>query len=105
MATKDKYAVIKAKGSQYKVFEKDEILVDFLGKEKFSPKVLLLVDSGKVKIGKPELKGVKIQAKVIDEEVKGKKITVMKYKAKSRYRKKTGFRPKYTRVLIQKISS
>ena len=99
-----RYAVIKIKGVQYKISEKDEILVNFLGDEKPDPKVLLVVDDGKVLIGKPEVKGAKVDLKILENKLKGKKITVSKYKAKSRYRRKIGFRPLYTRLLVEKIS-
>lgn len=99
-----KYAVIEIKGSQYKVARGDEILVDKLGSEKPEAQVLLLVDAEKVKVGKPHLKDVKLKLEVINDEVKGKKISVMKYKAKSRYRRKIGFRPKFSRIKIASIS-
>ena len=98
-----KYTVIKVGGSQYKVSEKEEILVNKIsGKPQID--VLLLVEGEKVVVGKPSLKDVVVQCKVLGEE-KGKKIDVIKFKAKSRYRRKTGFRPQYTRLLIEKISS
>jgi len=101
----NKYAVIRLNGRQYKIEEKEEFLLDGFGGKKFSPEVLLVADGGKIKVGKPLVKGAKIVLKVIDKEVKGKKITVLKYKAKSRYRKKIGFRPQYTLVRVEKITS
>ena len=105
-----KYAVIRLQGHQYQVSEGEEILVDRLGEKKPEAEILLLVDDQtktkkgeEVKIGKPEVKGAKIKFKVLGEE-KGKKIYVQKFKAKSRYRKKTGFRAKYTKLRIEKIS-
>ncbi len=99
-----KYAVIKIQGHQYQVSEKEEILVDFLGETKPEPEVLLISDEGKVKVGKPTVKEGKVTLKVVEPEVKGEKIYVRKYKAKSRYRRKIGFRPKYSKLLVQKIS-
>ena len=99
-----KYAVIKIKGQQYKVSEKDEILVGKLGEDKAEAEVLLLVDDGKVKVGKPKVKGAKVNLKIVEKEIKGKKLHVMKFKTKSRYRKKIGFRPVYSRLLVEKIS-
>lgn len=100
----EKYAVIRAKGHQYKVTEGEEILVDYLGKEKPEIEVLLIVDGEKINIGKPVLKDAKITLKVMAELEKGTKIDIRKYKSKSRYKKHTGFRPKYTRLLIEKFS-
>jgi large subunit ribosomal protein L21 len=99
-----KYIIFRLKGNQYKAQEGDEVLIDKLGSDKTKAEVLLLVDNGKVKVGKPILKNVEVKFKVLSEEEKGKKLTVLKYKAKSRYRKKIGFRPVYTRLLVQKIN-
>lgn len=98
-----KYAVIRLQGKQYKVSEGEEILVDRLGSKKPEADVLLVVDDGKVKVGKPKVIGSKVNLKVVDQEEKGEKIRVFKYKAKSRYRRKMGFRPVYTRLLVEKI--
>lgn len=98
-----KYAVISLQGHQYKVEEGQEILVDSLGGEKPDPKVFLVVDGKAVKIGTPEVSGAKVSLKVLGEE-KGKKLYVQTFKAKSRYRRKKGFRPLYTHLLVQSIS-
>ena len=99
-----KYAVIKYSGHQYKVSEGDTILVDRLLDPKAEPRVLLVVDEDKVKVGKPEVEKAKVAVKLLGEE-KGVKLVNYKYKAKSRYRKHTGFRPLYTKVEIGKITS
>ncbi len=99
-----KYAIVKIKGQQYKVSEGDEILVDKLGTDKSDVKVFLVVDEKGVKIGKPEVKGVKVKIKILEAEEKGKKLYVQTFKAKSRYRRKIGFRPTYSRLLVEKIS-
>lgn len=98
-----KYAVIVLKGKQYKVTEGERILVDKFDKEA-ELKTLLLRDEGKLLIGKPYLEKAKVTFKQ-EDVVKGKKIDVFKYKAKSRYRKHTGFRPQFTPVVIESISS
>ena len=99
-----KYAVIRIKGNQYKVTQGEEILVDKLMEAKLDPEVLLVVVNGKVTVGKPKVKRVKVKVKVVNAQVKGKKLYVQKFKAKSRYRRKYGFRPVYTRLLVEKIS-
>ncbi len=100
-----KYAVIRLQGHQYKVEEKEEILVDRLkDPKKIEADVLLVSDEGKVKVGKPTVKGAEVDLKLVAEEVKGEKLYIKKFKAKSRYRRKTGFRPKYSKLLVQKIS-
>jgi large subunit ribosomal protein L21 len=106
MTTKgiQKYAVIRLQGRQYKVMEGQELLIDKMTDLKLVPEVLLVVDGEKVDVGKPVLKDAKVAIKIIKDVEKGEKIEIYHFKAKSRYRKHTGFRPQYTRVLVGKIS-
>lgn len=97
------YAVIRLNGKQYKVSEGEEILIDRLADPKVEPEVLLVADGDKVSVGKPIVSGSKVKIKILGEEM-GEKIHGLKYKAKSRYRKHWGFRPQYTKLLIEKIS-
>ena len=101
-----KYAVFSQNGKQYKVSEGEEILMDHLNQEKGKTlefnDVLLVVNDGKSSIGTPTVKGAQVQVQVLDQ-VKGDKIKVVKYKAKSRYRKSIGFRSQLTRVKIEQI--
>lgn len=60
-------------------------------------KVLLVADGENVKIGTPFLEEAKVSAK-IEEEGRGKKVTILKYKPKTRYRIKKGHRQPYTLV-------
>ena len=103
-----KYAVVRLAGHQYKVEEGQELLVDKLEQEKDKefevPEVLLVVDEGKIEIGQPLVKKTKIKAKVI-EHLRGEKIRVARFKAKSRYRKVKGFRPSLTKIQIGKFAS
>ena len=55
-----------------------------------------------MRVGTPTVDGVKVVA-TSQGEGKGKKIIVFKYKPKVRYRKKTGHRQLYTRLMIDKI--
>lgn len=97
------YAVIAINGRQYKVSEKEEFLVDKISAKDIVPKVLLIVDDKKILVGKPEVKGAKAKIKIVKEVEMGKKVKVLKYKAKSRYRRHIGTRPQYTRILVEKI--
>jgi len=99
-----KYVVIKLKNSQYRVSEDEEILIDrLLEGEKLTPEVLLYVDGENMKAGEPNLDKVAVKLEVLGEEM-GKKIHVQKFRSKSRYRRKIGSRPKYTRIKVGKIS-
>jgi large subunit ribosomal protein L21 len=101
-----KYAVIRTGGKQYKVSEGDELLIEKLDREKGKAivfdEVLLLVDGQKVTLGKPLIKGATVKAEIL-EQIRGKKIRVAKFRAKSRYRKVKGHRQKLTKVKIKKI--
>jgi len=98
-----KYAVLRISGKQYRVSEGDEILIEGYKSGEIKIETLLISYGEKIEIGKPILEKVKIGYKIIGEE-KGEKIEVIKYKSKSRFRRHTGFRPQYTRVLVNKIS-
>jgi len=65
-------------------------------------KVLLIADGDKASVGNPIVDGAKVIA-TSKGEGKGKKVIVLKYKPKVRYRKKTGHRQLYTRLAIDKI--
>ena len=99
-----KYVVIRIKGTQHRVSEGDEVLVGKLGDDEPEAEVLMLVDGEKIKVGKPTLKDVKIKLKILEKEVKGIKLYVQTFKAKSRYRRKIGFRPVHTKLLVEKIA-
>ena len=65
-------------------------------------RVLLIADGDKVTVGTPTVEGAKVVA-TSQGEGKDKKIIVLKYKPKVRYRKKTGHRQLYTRLVIDQI--
>jgi len=65
-------------------------------------RVLLIGDIDRLVVGTPTIDGAKVVA-TSQGEGKGKKIIVFKYKSKVRYRKKTGHRQPYTRLVIDKI--
>ena len=102
------YAVIEACGKQYKVEEKDVVFFEKLdaeeGKKVTFDKVILVSDNGKVQVGNPYVKGVKVEGKVVAHG-KGKKIIVFKMKAKKNERKKQGHRQPYTKVEITSIKT
>lgn len=101
------YAVIKTGGKQYKISEGDVIEVDRLLQKKdqevIFKEVLLAFVNEKLEIGKPNLEKVTVSGRVLDE-IRGKKVRVAKFKAKSRYRRSTGFRAELSKVKIEKIN-
>lgn len=102
-------AVIKTGGKQYKVKQGDKIKVEKLDAKKddsidFGDVLLVADKDGKdVKVGAPIVSGAKVKAKVLRQD-RAKKIDVIKYKRKVRYRKKTGHRQDFTEVQIEKIT-
>ena len=100
------YAIIETGGKQYKVTPGQTIDVERLdvaeGGKIDLDRVLLIADGDKVTVGTPTVDGAKVVA-TSQGEGKGKKIIVLKYKPKVRYRKKTGHRQLYTRLVIDKI--
>ena len=100
-------AIIVTGGKQYTVAEGDVLFVEKLGVEaeetiKFE-QVLAVLDGENTKIGAPVVEGASVEAKVI-KNGKGKKIHVLRYKAKKNEKKKIGHRQPYTKVEITKIA-
>ena len=102
------YAIIESCGRQYKVAEGEVIFFEKLdveeGKKVTFDNVVLISDDGKVQVGAPYVKGVKVEGKVVSHG-KGKKIIVFKMKAKKNYRRKQGHRQPYTKVEITGIKT
>jgi large subunit ribosomal protein L21 len=100
------YAIVRTGGKQYRVQQGATIDVERLaapeGGRVELPDVLLLDEDGRVTVGTPTVPGVKVVAEVVSHG-RGPKLIVFKYKAKTRYRKKTGHRQAFTRLAIQRI--
>jgi len=104
------YAVIKTGGKQYKVKEGDILDVEKLDKKEgdsfeFEDVLLTFDDQSKFELGIPTLSKASVKVKVLDPVFKAEKVVIVKYKAKKRYRRKTGHRQKYTRVQVEKITA
>ena len=100
-------AIIKTGGKQYKVSTGDKIKVEkLIGEEgdkiTFS-EVLFLGDEKKSQVGKPFLKDVSVEGKLLKTSQQ-KKVTGIKFKAKKRYKVKFGHRQVMTEVAITKIN-
>ena len=103
-----KYAVIDISGHQLIVSEGDILSVDLINtKEKAklsTDKVLLIATDDNVQVGNPYVKDSLVDYQIIGHK-QGKKLHIFQYKAKSRYRRKTGFRPQLTDIKITSIST
>ena len=102
------FAIIKTGGKQYLVEEGTVVKIESLkGDLKIGDKVsfdeVLLSDNGKdaTTVGAPFIKGAKVEA-TVQKIARAKKVTVIKYKAKSNYFKKRGHRQPFMEVKITK---
>ena len=100
-------AVIVTGGKQYTVSEGDVLFIEKLNAEAESTvkfdQVLAVLDGENSKVGTPVVEGASVEAKVV-KIGKGKKITILRYKAKKNEKKKMGHRQPYTKVEITKIA-
>ncbi|MGH3035323.1 MAG: 50S ribosomal protein L21 [Gaiellaceae bacterium] len=99
------YAVVKIGGKQYRVSEGQRLLVDRLpyGEGKtFHPDLLMVGGEGEPKLGADGLEGQQVTAKVA-EHVLGEKLIIGKYRKRTGYRRRRGFRAHLTRIEIQSI--
>lgn len=100
------YAIVKAGGRQEKVTVGDIVVMDRVSgavgdKVELTP--LLLVDGEKVTSAAKDLEKVTVSAEIVRDE-KGPKITIMKFKNKTGYRKRQGHRQKLTRLKVTAIA-
>jgi large subunit ribosomal protein L21 len=99
------FAIIETGGKQYMVSEGDTVKIEKIsGEFKAGDSVtfdkVLLVDNGQdTTIGAPYIPGAKVQAEIKKID-RAKKVTVIKYKAKSNYFKKRGHRQPFFEVKI-----
>lgn len=102
------FAVIETGGKQYVVSVGDILDVELLGDYKEGDKIefdqVLMSDDGTAAtIGDPYIAGAKVKASYIGEK-KGKKITILRYKAKSNRSRKQGHRQKHATVKIESLA-
>lgn len=100
-------AVIQVGGKQYIVAEKETLLVDRLqdGTKELTLDALMVFDDKTATVGTPTVKGATVKANVVEDEVKGDKLRIIRFKAKKRVHTETGHRQKYSRIQVDKISA
>ena len=100
------YAVVRTGGKQYRVEEgraiKVERLLGEVGDVIELGDVLLMDAEGALTVGAPTISGARVMG-TIAEQGRSKKIVVFRYKAKTRYRKKTGHRQHFTTIVVDDI--
>lgn len=102
------YAVIKTGGKQYRVTEGQVLKVEKLEAETGAvvdfDQVLLVADGERIAVGTPYLSGAKVAARV-EEQGRGQKIRIIKFRRRKHYMKTQGHRQSYTAVRIDTISA
>jgi len=104
-AVSGEFAVIMTGGKQYKVSVGETVTIEkMIGEFKVGDKItfdkVLLVDDGSnTTIGTPHIEGAAVTG-TLSEIGRAQKVTVIKYKQKSRYFKKNGHRQPFFKVKI-----
>ena len=100
-----KFAILKLGGSQYTIEEGKEYEIPKFSAEIGKLKLTDIIAAGEgseVSIGTPMLDKAAVEIEVIAHE-KGEKITSRIFKAKSRYRRRRGFRKQVTKFKVLSI--
>ena len=100
------FAVVKIAGQQFKVQEGQNLYVPHIDgkagdKVEFSD-VLLVDNEGKLSVG-ADVKAT-VQAEIVNDLVKGAKVTAFKMKKRKGFRKKHGHRTQYTQIKTERIA-
>ena len=104
------FAVIRTGGKQYLVEPGKTYAFEKLPGEAgeavtFNDVLLTFTDGGTdAKVGAPTVAGASVTGTIV-KQAREPKITVIKYKAKSRYRRKAGHRQQVTSVKIETIKA
>jgi large subunit ribosomal protein L21 len=101
------YAIVRAGGRQEKVAVGDVLLIDKVEAapgDTITLPALLLVDGATVTTDAAKLAGVSVSAEVV-KPAKGPKITILKHRNKTGYRKRQGHRQPLTQVKITDITA
>jgi large subunit ribosomal protein L21 len=97
------YAIFRAQGKQFRAEKGQTLRLPRMDAEPGAKltfdEVLLTSDGETVRAGTPMVPGARVTAEVVGQ-VKGDKITVFKFKRRKNYRRKTGFRARYTEVRV-----
>jgi large subunit ribosomal protein L21 len=102
------YAVVRSGNKQYSVREGQQLDVETVagneGDRIELTDVLLVGNGDQITVGTPTVPGARIVTEVIGQ-MRAKKVTIFKYKPKTRYRRKLGHRQPFTRLAVREIIS
>jgi large subunit ribosomal protein L21 len=101
------YAIIRTGAKQYRVQPGDVVEVELLdgakGKEITLEDVLLVADGENITVGRPNVKGARVTAEVVEPDKKGKKVIAFKFRRREGYHRKRGIRPHHTVLKVKEI--
>ena len=102
------YAVIEAKGKQYKVAKNDVFYTEKMdvkaGAEVKISKILLLKEGNSVHVGNPHVKGAHVVCEVV-KQMREPKVIAFKYKKRKSEKKKIGHRRDVTVLKVKEIEA
>jgi len=103
------YAIIENGAHQYKVQEGDRLEIQLQELDEGQTtvefdRVLMVGGTDSPRVGRPTVAGAKVVASVLGE-IKGDKITIIKFRRRKGYKRKQGHRQRYLRVQIDKIEA
>ena len=101
------YAIVETGGKQVKVEVGEAIYVEKVEVaegESYTFDKVLLVAGDETKVGAPYVKGATVVAKC-EEQGRGKKITIYKYRPKKHSASKKGHRQSYTKFVVEAINA
>ncbi|MBL0310725.1 MAG: 50S ribosomal protein L21 [Bacteroidetes bacterium] len=100
------YAIVEIAGQQFKAEAGKKLYVHRLegnvGDKVSFDRVLLIEEGGNVKVGKPTVSGVKVNATIVDH-MKDDKVLIYKKKRRKTYEKTQGHRQSLTQIAIESI--
>jgi len=101
------YAIVVSGGRQFKAEEGRHLRVPTLEAKpgdliKLAPVLALFKGEGASEIGKPEVSGAHMEAKVL-RHGRAAKVVNYKYKRRKGYHRKVGHRQNFTEVLVTKL--
>jgi large subunit ribosomal protein L21 len=68
-------------------------------------RILLLNINNIIQIGYPYISNIFIISKILKEKIKSKKILILKFKRKKKYKRLKGYKSYFTRIKIEQLSN
>lgn len=101
------YAVIEDSGQQFRVSAGDVLNVDLRDLAEDATQIefdrVLLIGGEEPKVGTPLVAGAKVVGEILDDDAKGPKLHVVRWRRRKNVRRRTGHRQHYIQVRITEI--